>query len=105
MGGGAAGWCSQVISMNSPSHPFSLKTEKQSLTFQVFRADCGTTVHAKWVNASQLQIAFYPRGDSDNVDVYMKQHDNSGAISIHYVFGPSASTPSDNGTTELPGSH
>lgn len=95
MGGGAAGWCSQVISITTPSQPFSLSTESKSGAFQVFRANCSVVVHAYWLSPTQFQVGFSPGNDSGGVSVYMQERDNTGAISIKYALGAQSSAPAD----------
>lgn len=42
MGGGAAGWCSQAIAINSSEEKFDLDVEKTNGNFKVFTASCGS---------------------------------------------------------------
>ena len=87
MGGGAAGWCSQVISVNTGSDPFSLETEKKSGAYQVFRANCTAKVAFRWLSDSVLHIEFSAADQGDSLSLYMRPTDQSGQVTVKYAFG------------------
>ena len=87
MGGGAAGWCSQVISVNTGSDPFSLETEKKSGSHQVFRANCTAKVAFRWLSDSVLHIEFSEADQGGGLSIYMKPTDHSGQVRVEYAFG------------------
>jgi hypothetical protein len=87
MGGGAAGWCSQVIAVNTPNAPFSLEHEKDSGDFQVFRANCSADIQVRWLSNSLLHIEFFESEPGDGLSVYMQQSDDSGQVKLEYSFG------------------
>jgi hypothetical protein len=86
MGGGAAGWCSQVISINTVSEPFSLEVEKNSGQYQVFRASCSAKVTFQWLSNSALQIGFAGT-DQGGLSLYLKPMDYSGQVTVEYSLG------------------
>jgi hypothetical protein len=86
-GGGAAGWCSQVISVNTDMDPFSIEREEKSTLYQVFRSDCEAKVAFRWLSTSSLHIEFSKGEQTGGASVYMSPSDNSGRVKVEYSFG------------------
>ncbi len=91
MGGGAAGWCSQVVAVSPAAEPFSIEAEKTSGSNQVFRANCSAKLEAEWLSETALLIKFAPGGDTGGLSLYMAQTDKSGAVRIEYSLAPNKS--------------
>jgi hypothetical protein len=91
MGGGAAGWCSQVVAVNTAAEPFSIEVERTPRSSQVFRANCSAQLEVEWLSETELLIKFAPGGDSGWLSLSMAQTDKSGAVRIEYALAPNKS--------------
>lgn len=84
-----AGWCSQVISVNTDEEPFSIELEKESRKNEVFRADCSANVHVQWLSETRLRIDFSSNSNSERLSLSMTETDKTGVIKIEYGVIPS----------------
>lgn len=88
MGGGAAGWCSNIISVNSSSHPFSLSEEKSGSPHEVFSANCGAKVKVRWLSGCRLRIEVSKEYEYAGLDLFMGSHDASRIVQVEYALVP-----------------
>lgn len=86
MGGGAAGWCSRVISINPASAPFSAASERDSMSSQVYTGNCSVTPQVAWLSPSSLQITLPEFVRRDWVSASLRGADESGRVTVTYVF-------------------
>lgn len=81
MSGGAPGWCSQRVDVQSSSREFDL--EKAIDDFQpVSTAGCSVDLGLNWVGDSQLEI-FYPL-HPDGVTVYQRPHTEDRTVTVTF---------------------
>jgi hypothetical protein len=83
MGGGAAGWCSQRVSINSRGNPFDLEKE-WSVGDYVFSASCGSDVEILWETDTSLRISYGMQTDA-GVSTYQRPLSSDGTVKISYV--------------------
>ncbi|WP_162254407.1 hypothetical protein [Pelomonas sp. Root1444] len=57
MGGGAAGWCNEVVTVQ-PRLPAGTKSDDLMRDFKVFSVSCGSDVQVRWVGMQNLSLAF-----------------------------------------------
>src|SRR6186713_683087 len=69
MGGGAAGWCSQRVSINRGYDLFDLEKEKEAGRY-VFSSSCSSKVTLEWRSENEAHISYTM--DMFGVSVYQK---------------------------------
>jgi hypothetical protein len=88
MGGGAAGSCYQIISVNKLDDPFSLAAESESALsgmHQVLRVSCGTKVKLQWFSDTELLVDCAASDSFGFLSIYyMRDRDKAGAVQINY---------------------
>jgi hypothetical protein len=83
MGGGAAGWCSQRISIKRMDAPFDLQLEKKVGTY-VFSASCSSEISVEWSAEREVLISYTM--DKDGVSVYQKPRSvDDSDVKISYL--------------------
>lgn len=80
MGGGAAGWCNEAVTIK----PKAATLESDPLEFKVFSVSCGSNTDVRWINASLLHIKFSVKGRSGGASVYLRESDTTGKVKIEY---------------------
>lgn len=81
MGGGAAGWCQEIVSIEPKETPILEKNQ-----YRVFSVSCGSKVAIKWVGNSTLQINFFPKEQFKGVSIYLTSTNQDGKIKIDYKY-------------------
>jgi hypothetical protein len=82
MGGGAAGWCNEVVTVQ----PASARNRSNELTrdFKVFSVSCGSDVQLRWNSNKELVVSFSLKGRSYGASTYMRPQDSTGKIHVRY---------------------
>lgn len=83
MGGGAAGWCGQRISINKREHSFDLGTEGSEGEY-VFSASCGSEVEILWESGTSLRVSYATQTEA-GVSTYQRPLSRDGAVKISYL--------------------
>ena len=84
MGGGAAGYCFMIVSINPISSPFSAEADRRDarMKTQVYHGSCDVTPRLRWASASLLEITL----PEPEWSAYLRGESESGAIAVNYVF-------------------
>jgi len=80
MGGGAAGWCNEVVTIQ----PMQANSDDATWKYKVFSANCGSYTDVRWINESLLQIKFSIKGRSGGSSLYLNGSDYTGKVKIEY---------------------
>jgi len=91
MGGGAAGWCYQRISVNRNYNKFDLEKEKE-ISGYIFSVSCSSKVTTTWTSETDLHIS-YSMG-KNGVSVYQKptsEYDSD--VQVTYAVQTQLATP------------
>jgi hypothetical protein len=83
MGGGAAGWCQEVVTVR-PSSSSTAKPKEWERDFKVFSVSCGSNVQVRWVTSSQLYITFSIKGRSGGASAYLNSTNNDGRVHVQF---------------------
>jgi hypothetical protein len=83
MGGGAAGWCSQRVSINSRGNPFELEKEWSAGDY-VFSVSCGSNIGVSWDSETSLRIS-YDTQTTAGVSTYQRPLSPDGIVKISYL--------------------
>jgi len=83
MGGGAAGWCNEVVTVK-PKSANGENAKDPVLNFKVFSVSCGSDVHMRWIGDSELLIGFSLKGRSGGASTYLRPGNSTGKIHVRY---------------------
>lgn len=86
MGGGAAGWCNEVVTVQ-PTLPVSTQAADLTRDFKVFSVSCGSDVQVRWTGDSELVISFSIKDRSGGASTYMRPQNSTGKIHVRYGVG------------------
>ncbi|MGI8884344.1 MAG: hypothetical protein ACR2IA_08885 [Pyrinomonadaceae bacterium] len=81
MGGGAAGWCSKRVSIDTKESPFNLEKELEKGGY-IFSVSCGSEVSLEWKNDTQLNISY--TNQKFGVTTYQNPLSNDEKVKIFY---------------------
>lgn len=86
MGGGAAGWCSMYVAINSSSTPFSPSVENSSPKDRVYMGSCSIKPKLNWVSPTVLQITLPDFINKEWSSASVKGTNESGSVVVQFVF-------------------
>lgn len=81
MGGGAAGWCYQRVSIDTKENPFDLKREEEKGGY-IFSTNCGSKISVNWENSNQLHISY--TNQKFGVSAYQNPSSQDDKVKISY---------------------
>ncbi len=87
MGGGAAGWCFQRVSVNKKDSPFSWEKEKVQGGFN-FDVSCKSKIELNWQTNRELLVSYSGTSDEAGLSVYQKPLSADRQVKIHYLAKP-----------------
>jgi hypothetical protein len=83
MGGGAAGWCNEVVTVQ-PRPPAGTKSADLMRDFKVFSVSCGSDVQVRWIGNAELVISFSIKDRAGGASTYMRPQNSTGKIHVRY---------------------
>jgi hypothetical protein len=84
MGGGAAGWCSRRVTVNSKAWPFSWEKERERGGYS-FSVNCSSEVDLKWEDNRHLIVGYARSDDKDTISMSQSPLSFDETVQIRYV--------------------
>jgi hypothetical protein len=83
MGGGAAGWCNEVVTVRPSSTAVDAASELDG-EFKVFSASCGSDVQIRWSDSAELVVAFSSKRRSLATSAFFRPENSDGRVRVRF---------------------
>lgn len=83
MGGGAAGWCNEVVTVR-PSSVAAVTSSELASDYKVFSASCGSDVQFRWNESAELVVSFSSTRRTLATSAYFRPENSNRKVRIRF---------------------
>jgi hypothetical protein len=92
MGGGAVGWCNEVVTVRPSSTAVNAASELER-DFKVFSASCGSDVRIRWSDSAELVVTFSSTRRTLATSAFFRPENSDGRVRVRFKIDASQETP------------
>ena len=83
MGGGAAGWCNEVVIVRPSSTAVGSASDLER-DFKVFSASCGSDVQIRWSDSAELVVTFSSTRRKLATSAFFRPENSNGKVRVRF---------------------